>query len=103
MTTPLVLDALAESTVGSFKTGLRRRQGPWRDAEHVEIGNLNWVHWFNTERPHVTLDDLTPAAAEALRYRTSITPNATVHRTRRTDTTGQGHGHEVPCIICPLR
>ncbi len=61
-------NALAESTVGSFKTELIRRQGPWRDVDHVEIGTLNWVHWFNTERPHESLDDLTPVAAEALHY-----------------------------------
>ena len=61
-------NALAESTVGSFKTELIRRQGPWRDVDHVEIETLNWVDWFNTERPHESLDDLTPAAAEELHY-----------------------------------
>lgn len=39
-----------------------------RAVEHVEIETLNWVHWFNTERPHEYLDDLTPAAAEQLHY-----------------------------------
>jgi len=61
-------NALAETTVGSFKNELIRRQGPWRDLEHVEINTLEWVHWFNTERPHEYLDDLTPAAAEQLHY-----------------------------------
>lgn len=61
-------NALAESTVGSFKNELIRRQGPWRDVEHVEIQTLNWVHWFNTERPHEYLDDLTPETAEKLHY-----------------------------------
>lgn len=61
-------NALAETTVGSFKNELIRRQGPWRDVDHVEIGTLNWVDWFNTERPHETLDDLTPAAAEQHHY-----------------------------------
>jgi putative transposase len=61
-------NALAETTVGSFKTELIRRQGPWRDAEHVEIETLHWVDWFNTERPHEYLDDLTPHQAEKLHY-----------------------------------
>jgi putative transposase len=62
-------NALAETTVGSFKNELIRRQGPWRDVDHVEIGTLNWVDWFNNERPHEYLADLTPAHAEALHYR----------------------------------
>lgn len=61
-------NALAETTVGSFKTELIRRHGPWRDLDHVEIETLNWVHFFNTERPHEYLDDLTPAAVENLHY-----------------------------------
>lgn len=61
-------NALAESTVGSFKTELIRRQGPWRDVDHVEIETLNWVDWFNTERPHESLNDFTPAAAEQFHY-----------------------------------
>jgi putative transposase len=62
-------NALAETTVGSFKTELIRRCGPWRDVEHIEIETLHWVDWFNTERPHDYLNDLAPAAAEELHYR----------------------------------
>lgn len=61
-------NALAETTVGSFKNELIRRQGPWRDVNHVEVETLQWIDWFNTERPHEYLDDLTPAQAEALHY-----------------------------------
>lgn len=61
-------NALAETTIGSFKTELIHQQGPWRDVDHVEIETLNWVDWFNTERPHDALDDLTPAATEQLHY-----------------------------------
>jgi len=61
-------NALAETTVGSFKNELIRRQGPWRDVNHVEVQTLHWVDWFNTERPHEYLDDLTPEAAEQLHY-----------------------------------
>jgi putative transposase len=61
-------NALAETTVGSFKNELIRRNGPWRDADHVEVETLQWVHWFNTDRPHEYLDDLTPEQAEQLHY-----------------------------------
>lgn len=62
-------NALAESTIGSYKTELINRCGPWRNVDHVEIETLGWVDWFDTERPHDYLNDLTPAAAEDLHYR----------------------------------
>lgn len=61
-------NAMAETTVGSFKHELIHRQGPWRDVDHVEIGTAEWVVWFNTERPHNELDDFTPEAIEKLHY-----------------------------------
>lgn len=61
-------NALAETTVGSFKNELIRRQGPWHDVDHVELATAEWVAWFNTERPHHQLDDLTPEAVEQLHY-----------------------------------
>ena len=61
-------NALAETTVGSFKNELIRRQGPWHDVNHVELGTAEWVQWFNTERPHEYLDDFTPEAVEKLHY-----------------------------------
>ncbi len=67
-------NALAETTVGSFKNELIRRQGPWRDVNHVEIATAEWVLWFNTERPHEYLDDFTPEAVETLHYDHRRTP-----------------------------
>jgi putative transposase len=61
-------NALAESQIGTYKTELIRPEGPWRDVEHVEIETLNWVDWFNTERPHESIDDLTPLQAEEVHY-----------------------------------
>ncbi len=61
-------NALAETTVGSVKNEHIRRQGPWRDVNHVEVETLQWIDWFNTQRPHEYLDDLTPAQAEQLHY-----------------------------------
>ena len=67
-------NALAETTVGSFKNELIGREGPWRDVDHVEIETLTWVDWFNNERPHEYLADLTPARAEELHYIHISTP-----------------------------
>jgi putative transposase len=61
-------NALAESQIGAYKTELIRPEGPWRDVEHVEIETLNWVHWFNGERTHESVDDLTPAEVETAHY-----------------------------------
>ena len=41
---------------------------PWRGVEHVELATLAWVDWFNTERPHESIDDLTPIQAEDAHY-----------------------------------
>lgn len=61
-------NALAESQIGIYKTELIRPGGPWRDVEHVEIGTLDWVDWFNNERSHESVDDLTPIRAEEIHY-----------------------------------
>jgi putative transposase len=66
-------NALAESQIGLYKSELIHRFGPWRDREHVELDTLEWVHWFNTQRPHESIDDLTPVQVEQLHY---------THRTR---------------------
>jgi len=62
-------NALAESQIGLFKTELFHPHGPWRDRGHLEPAVLDWVTWFNHERPHESIDDLTPVAAEQLHYR----------------------------------
>ncbi|MEG9227288.1 IS3 family transposase [Aeromicrobium sp. Sec7.5] len=69
-------NALAESQIGLFKSELIRPEGPWRGLEHVELETLNWVDWFNNERPHESIDDLTPVQAEEVHYaaRNRLTP-----------------------------
>ena len=62
-------NALAESQIGLFKTELFHPHGPWRDRDHLEPAILDWVTWSSTERPHESVDDFTPVAAEQLHYR----------------------------------
>jgi putative transposase len=68
-------NALAETTIGLYKTELIKAEGPWRDLDQVEAATLEWVHWYNTERTHEAIDDLTPVAAEELHYRFRATLN----------------------------
>ncbi len=64
-------NALAETTIGLFKTELWRNPaalaangGPWRGLDDLEIATCGWASWFNEERIHGELDDLTPAEVE---------------------------------------
>lgn len=62
-------NALTESQIGLFKSELAWPHGPWRDRDHLEAAVPDWVTWFNTERPHESIDDLTPVHTEELHYR----------------------------------
>jgi putative transposase len=62
-------NALAESQIGLFKAELFHRHGPWRNRDHLEVAVLDWVDWFNNQRPHESIDDLTPVQAEQVHYR----------------------------------
>ncbi|MDF9876878.1 putative transposase [Cellulosimicrobium cellulans] len=70
-------NALAESTIGLYKTELIRRRGPWRTLDDVEIATLEWVDWFNNRRLHTELGDIPPAEHEATYYR-QITTSTTL-------------------------
>ena len=58
-------NALAETTIGLFKTELTSRRGPWRTLEDLELATLQWVHWFNHARLHGHLGDVPPVEFEA--------------------------------------
>ena len=65
-------NALAESTIGLFKTELIHHRGPWRDLDHTTFATLEYVDWFNHRRLHggITADNTytTPAEHET-KYR----------------------------------
>jgi putative transposase len=69
-------NALAESQIGLYKAELIRPEGPWRGVEHVEIETLNWVDFFNNERPHHSIDDLTPIGCRRTPLRCKEGPHA---------------------------
>ena len=61
-------NALAEAVNALYKTELIKRQGPWRNAEHVELATLAYVEWFNHRRLHGEIGDIPPAEMEANHY-----------------------------------
>ena len=73
-------NALAESTIGLYKTELIRRQGPWRSIDDLELATLEWVDWYNHRRLHSACDHRPPAEYEAhhgLTYEIPTTTRAT--------------------------
>jgi transposase len=57
-------NALAESTIGLFKTELIKPQGPWKAFSDVEFATAEWIDWYNHHRLHGALDHVTPAEYE---------------------------------------
>lgn len=57
--------ALTEALNSLYKAELIRHQGPWQDIDAVELATAEWVHWFNTIRPHSAIGMRTPAEHEA--------------------------------------
>jgi putative transposase len=51
-------NALAENTIGLYKTELIRRRGPWRALDDPEPATVEWVDWYNQRRLHGALDYL---------------------------------------------
>jgi len=62
-------NALAEATVGLFKTELTERRGPWLSLEQLELEVARWVEWYNLRRLHEACGYLPPAEFEE-RWRT---------------------------------
>ena len=61
-------NALAETVTGLFKAEVIRRRGPRRSLEIFEFAALDWVDWFNTQRPLEPMGDVPPAEAEERYY-----------------------------------
>jgi len=57
-------NALAESTIGLFKTEVIDFMGPWKSAGQIEWETLKWVNWYTTKRLHSKIGYITPQEAE---------------------------------------
>ena len=63
-------NALAESTIGLFKTEVIDFMGPWKSVGQIEWETLKWVNWYNTKRLHSKIGYITPQEAEETFYET---------------------------------
>jgi putative transposase len=59
-------NALAESTIGLYKTELIKPQGPWHNKNEVEIATTAWVEWYNDRRLHQACGYRPPTEFETL-------------------------------------
>ena len=76
-------NALAESTIGLYKTELIHR-GPWRDLDHTTFATLEYIDWYNHRRLH---RGITPNQT----YTTPADHETTYHQTRKPVTTQTTH------------
>jgi putative transposase len=58
-------NALAETTIGLYKTELINPQRPWKTLDEIEFATLEWVDWYNNARLHGACERLPPAEFEA--------------------------------------
>ena len=76
-------NALAETTIGLFKTEAVGRgspflTGPLRTIDDVEYATMEWVDWYNGRRLHSQLNYIPPDEYETTYYaQTQASPPAT--------------------------
>ncbi|MET7771998.1 integrase core domain-containing protein [Nocardia sp. NPDC005366] len=66
-------NALAESTIGLFKTEAVARDspfltGPLKSLADVEFAAMDWIDWYNNQRLHSLLGQVPPAEYETAYY-----------------------------------
>lgn len=59
-------NALAESTIGVYKTELIKPNGPWHNLREVDTATAAWVEWYNTRRLHGACGGRPPVEFETL-------------------------------------
>jgi putative transposase len=76
-------NAMAESTIGLFKSELVWPKGPWRTVEQLELATLTYIEWFNHRRLHGSIGMISPLEAEQRHYQQplSVTPTEPTPRT----------------------
>ncbi|MBU8826538.1 IS3 family transposase [Mycolicibacterium goodii] len=77
-------NALAETTIGLYKTEAVRkdsplRRGPLHRLTDVEMLTAAWVHWYNTDRLMHRLGRIPPTEYEAIYYATNTAPSEAAH------------------------
>jgi putative transposase len=57
-------NALAETTIGLYKTELINRNRPWKTLADVELATLEYIDWYNNARLHSACGWMPPAEFE---------------------------------------
>ncbi len=78
-------NALAETTIGLYKTEAIRddspfRRGPLHRLADVELLTAEWVHWYNTDRLMHRLGRIPPTEYEATHYATNSAEHPAAHQ-----------------------
>lgn len=78
-------NALAETTIGLYKTEAVRddspfRRGPLHRLADVELLTAEWVHWYNTDRLMHRLGRIPPLEYEAVHYATNAAHSEAAHQ-----------------------
>lgn len=79
-------NALAESTIGLFKTEAMAKNnpfhvGPFKTIADVEYATAGWVDWYNNRRLHTSIGDIPPAEFEVNYYAATLTPQPAMSHT----------------------
>lgn len=79
-------NALAESTIGLFKTEAMAKNnpfhhGPFKTIADVEYTTAGWVDWYNNRRLHTSIGDIPPAEFEVNYYAATLTPQPAMSHT----------------------
>ncbi len=80
------INALAESTIGLFKTEAVGKNnpfhpGPFKSIADIEYATMGWVDWYNNRRLHSTLNNIPPAEFELNYYATHLASQPVMSRT----------------------
>ncbi len=59
-------NALAESTIGLYKTELIKPRGPWHTIKEVDVATAAWLDWYNNRRLHGACGGRPPVEYETL-------------------------------------
>ena len=78
-------NALAETTIGLYKTEAVRddspfRRGPLSRLTDVELLTAEWVHWYNADRLMHRLGRIPPLEYEAVHYATNAANSEAAHQ-----------------------
>lgn len=78
-------NALAETTIGLYKTEAVRDDSPFRRGQlhrlaDVELLTAEWVHWYNNQRLMHRLGRIPPTEYEANHYATNTAEYPAAHQ-----------------------